>query len=410
MTVAYVDAGAVVKQSGNSSPAPVPFPTTTTNLNLLVLVALSGSTGNAAPTTPTGWTLIDSVLGTSGTYSTTDGPRRCSTYWKIADGTEGGGTESVSWDSASGGGAAFAGQIHQFSKTLANWETPVAADGEDTTSASGTAAFSAVTGALSLDVGDMVFVAPACAGDTTLASPAMAATGITFGTITERPGADNNTRITWLFWEASVTAGTASGAVTLTLDVLADPTIGVAQAIRLRESAGGGIDLVAAQSVDVGDSSTSQLTMAGAASQAVDVGDAASVRGLDGSDYQPVSDVTVGNWYPSTGSNLYATIDEAVASDTDYDYTNEAGGPDMEVALASMADPATDYDHLIKYRIRADSGGMLVTLKQGATTIASWAHTTVPAVFTTFTRTLSTAEAASITNYADLRLTFGATL
>lgn len=131
---------------------------------------------------------------------------------------------------------------------------------------------------------------------------------------------------------------------------------------------------------------------------------------------RPNSDVSAGNWAPSTGSDLYAMIDDVSTDDSDYiSVTNSGGGTETcQVGLSSVTDPVASDLHVVTVRA-TDSSGMsvvvlVVTLKQGSTTIASKTFT---AVITTspanYTFTLSSAEADSITNYGTLSLVFAAT-
>ncbi len=122
---------------------------------------------------------------------------------------------------------------------------------------------------------------------------------------------------------------------------------------------------------------------------------------------RPVSDVTAGTWTASTGSDLYAMLDETVASDADYIVTTAAST--CEVALGSVSDPASSGGHVVRYRISANTGGITVRLRQGTTTIAAWTHNPAPSSLTTYAQTLSGAEADSITDYAALKLQFEAT-
>lgn len=121
---------------------------------------------------------------------------------------------------------------------------------------------------------------------------------------------------------------------------------------------------------------------------------------------RPTSDVSAGTWTASSGSDLYAMLDEASASDADYIVTT--GASTCEVALGSLTDPASSSGHIVRYRISATSGGITVRLRQGTTTIASWTHSPAPTSLTTYEQTLSGAEADSITSYAALKLQFEA--
>lgn len=122
---------------------------------------------------------------------------------------------------------------------------------------------------------------------------------------------------------------------------------------------------------------------------------------------RPTSDVSAGGWTASTGSDLFAMLDETSANDSDYITTTSAST--CEVALGSLTDPASSTGHIVRYRISATGGGIIVRLREGTTTIASWTHDPAPASLTTYSQTLSGSEADSITNYAALKLQFEAT-
>lgn len=121
----------------------------------------------------------------------------------------------------------------------------------------------------------------------------------------------------------------------------------------------------------------------------------------------PSSDVSSGTWTASSGSDLYAMLDESVPDDGDYIVTT--GASTCEVALGSLSDPAASTGHVVRYRISSTGGGITVRLRQGTTTIASWTHSPAPTSLTTYEQTLSGAEADSITSYAALKLQFEAT-
>lgn len=121
---------------------------------------------------------------------------------------------------------------------------------------------------------------------------------------------------------------------------------------------------------------------------------------------RPSADISSGNWVSSLGGPLYAAIDEVTADDADYIGTTY--GSVCEVALGSLADPGVSSGHKVRYRIAADAGGIVVRLRQGATTIASWTHNPAPTSLSTFEQTLSGAEADSITDYSALKLQFEA--
>ena len=121
---------------------------------------------------------------------------------------------------------------------------------------------------------------------------------------------------------------------------------------------------------------------------------------------RPTSDVSAGTWTASTGSDLFAMLDETSANDSDYITTTNAST--CEVALGSLSDPALSTGHIVRYRISATGGGIIVRLREGSTTIASWTHNPAPGSLTTYAQTLSGGEADSIINYAALKLQFEA--
>lgn len=120
----------------------------------------------------------------------------------------------------------------------------------------------------------------------------------------------------------------------------------------------------------------------------------------------PVSDVSAGGWTASSGSDLYAMLDESVASDADYIVSASASS--CTVALAAGSDPGVSTDHVLSYRLLAGTGSIAVTLKQGASTIASFGPHTLTGSAQDFAQTLSGGQADSITDYSALRVEFTA--
>lgn len=117
---------------------------------------------------------------------------------------------------------------------------------------------------------------------------------------------------------------------------------------------------------------------------------------------RPTADVTPGSWTPSTGTDLYAVIDETTASDTDYILAQSA--TTCVIQLGSLSDPTASDNHVLSYRLLAGSGSVTVRLKQGATTIATFGPHTLTGAAQDFVQTLSGAGADSITDYTNLRV------
>ncbi len=126
---------------------------------------------------------------------------------------------------------------------------------------------------------------------------------------------------------------------------------------------------------------------------------------------RPTSDITVGTWITAP---LWSKLDEQVASDADLIQSAlDPVAQACEVRCAAFgADPLRPTDHLVRYRIGKDvTAGkgidITVALVENVTVRASWVHAAVDAM-TTYTQTLTEAQAASITDYGNLRFRFTA--
>jgi len=70
----------------------------------------------------------------------------------------------------------------------------------------------------------------------------------------------------------------------------------------------------------------------------------------------PISDISAGSWTASTGTDLYAMLDETPASDSDYDQSTTTPSSDvMEVRVTGLTDPASSTGHVVRYRARKPS-------------------------------------------------------
>lgn len=126
---------------------------------------------------------------------------------------------------------------------------------------------------------------------------------------------------------------------------------------------------------------------------------------------RPASDVSTGGW---TATPLFEKLDETVADDVDF--IESANGPTdpgdpCVIGLDSGGDPQSSTDHVLRVRIKKNSGGgaavvgAVLALKQGTTTIASAEHLDEGAQqWSTKELTLTGTEADSITDYTDLRV------
>src|SRR5215204_3122896 len=118
---------------------------------------------------------------------------------------------------------------------------------------------------------------------------------------------------------------------------------------------------------------------------------------------RPNADAVDGNWTNEAGSNanLFASLDETVASDTDY--IQSPTNPLNEVCKIALGDPSGTLAQpfVLRYRYNNLGGAQLtVRLLQGTTEIAAWTETS--AGWNTSERTLTSPQFAAITDFTDL--------
>ena len=124
---------------------------------------------------------------------------------------------------------------------------------------------------------------------------------------------------------------------------------------------------------------------------------------------RPSSDILTNSiWNPSTGTDLYSCVNETSSNDSPAINTTTGSTGYDELGLSSVTDPEVNTDHVLTYRCRRNPTNRAITfvmrLMQGSTEIASWTHTNLPNAYTTYTETLTTAQADAITDYSALRV------
>jgi hypothetical protein len=126
----------------------------------------------------------------------------------------------------------------------------------------------------------------------------------------------------------------------------------------------------------------------------------------------PVSDVSLGSWTEGVGdgnATAFEELDEGIFSsayDGDATYWKSTTSRDkIRCKLGAVTDPTTDSSHKFSIVARRTSGNgtVLFRLYQGSTLISSGSYITTTG-YSTGTKTLSGAEADSITDYSDLRI------
>lgn len=124
---------------------------------------------------------------------------------------------------------------------------------------------------------------------------------------------------------------------------------------------------------------------------------------------RPASDVDAGEFLPSTGSDLYAMLDETSPDDGDYVFAT--GNGSFRVALSAGTDPASSSGHIARYRAK---GNGVADLRVTAFDVSGdpdiqvgqWVESAVPASWTPYAHTLAGGEADSIEDYGALEYLF----
>ncbi|MEU0659628.1 hypothetical protein [Streptomyces lavendulocolor] len=230
MAISYVGVGALSQHATSITPA---YPGGTAAGQLAVMQVASAHPDDSIPTTPSGWLLAGSTVGTSGTFGAGAGPRRLTWFTRVLVSAA---DAAPTTQLPAGTGSAIAGRIHILSRSAGTGWRWAASFGEDTTS--GTSFSAACSDALTWAAGDFTLLGYALPVSTaSLTAEAVAATGITFGAVTERADDQITTGNAARLAAATclVTAGSATQAPTVSA-TLAVASIGAAGALRVREA------------------------------------------------------------------------------------------------------------------------------------------------------------------------------
>lgn len=131
---------------------------------------------------------------------------------------------------------------------------------------------------------------------------------------------------------------------------------------------------------------------------------------------RPASDSSVGQWTDENDGtvNIFNSINEVSADDNDYIKSElDPVASVYRLKLGTAVDPGVHTNHMVRYRYKKSSSNgtmnLVVRLKNGVTTIATWTHNDIGSAWLTTTQTLTEVQAGNITNYADLYIEFEAT-
>ncbi len=230
MTISYVNSGGTASAATSITPT---YPVTTTADQLGVLQVVSAHPNDNVPSTPSGWTLAGSFSGGGGTFGSGTGIRRLTWFVRVMQGGDAQPTTAI----PSGTGGAIAGNISLFGRTAGTGWRWAASFGQDSTSH---AALSApCTTTLTWTPGDMVWLGYALPLSTaTFSAQAVAASGVTFGTVagnryTTAVATGNGLRTAAA--SVAVSSGTATATPTVSA-TLSAATTGAAGVLRIREA------------------------------------------------------------------------------------------------------------------------------------------------------------------------------
>jgi hypothetical protein len=119
-----------------------------------------------------------------------------------------------------------------------------------------------------------------------------------------------------------------------------------------------------------------------------------------------IADTSVGAWTASSGSDRYAMIDESTPSNTDFITVSSSSVCVLKVQPTST--PPTRTSHTVPYRCDATAGQLKVSLVEGhpSGTVRKTETRTPAGSPTDYVMTLTSGEAAAITDYSNLYLHF----
>jgi PKD repeat protein len=221
--------------SGTAGPLTgVAYPATTVAGQFLTLDVLC-KRGNA-PNTPSGWTLGANASGGAGADGARSGTVTLYTFYKIATGSEGGTTFSITF--TGGTDNVLWARIKGWANATGYWSVAFATGSDTTPGAAVIVPFGTNPG---ITVGDVVIVSSAINDNiATYSAEALTASGITFALTSER--LDGSVAVgdgmRFVLSEFSVSSGTATGVATYTATSssnTANTPCGPAVLIRLRE-------------------------------------------------------------------------------------------------------------------------------------------------------------------------------
>lgn len=230
MAISYVTTGAGASAAASIT---VAYPGGAAAGQLAVMTVASGHPSESVPSTPSGWTLAGTFSGGGGTFGANAGPRRLTWFVRELTGGDAAPTTAIPTGAT---GSMIAARITLLSRSAGTGWRWAVSFGEDTTA---NTSFSApCSAALTWLAGDFALLGYAINSQTLgISVEAVTATGITFGTVTERIDdgvtTGNTERLGMATGPVSSGSGTQAPTVTATLS---GNNTGVGGVLRLREA------------------------------------------------------------------------------------------------------------------------------------------------------------------------------
>ena len=229
MTISLTSTGALSQGTVTITPA---YGSGVVAGRLAILTVVSGHPSESIPQTPSGWSQIDTLSGGGGVFGSGTGPRRITWFARVLLGSDAAPTTAI----PTATGSVIAGRITILQRTAGTGWRWGSSTGADITS--GTAFSDTGSNPLSWASGDFALLGYGLPVSTASATAeAIAAVGITFGTITEQADdqitSGNAGRLVLATGLATAGSATVDPTVTATLAVASTGVVGV---IRVREA------------------------------------------------------------------------------------------------------------------------------------------------------------------------------
>lgn len=127
---------------------------------------------------------------------------------------------------------------------------------------------------------------------------------------------------------------------------------------------------------------------------------------------RPDSDIAANGWLPSTGSDLYAMLDEVTASDADYIYLpGDSVSPQSELGMSNITDPGVNTGHIFRFRAKKSAAAghvrrFFAYVLQAPTVIAKLQDFELTENWVDYVIEVASVDAANITDYSTLKMVF----